>query len=204
MCRVYHAGFTPAAEDSQSNNRSHSSWTLTAHRGLQITEKRVGIVHIWIPVFISQIQKKKSISIQVAWCFPTQKSVMLCFWDLFITCYSQRVTSPGYSQATPWVPVQSLMPSLSRSPQLNLLSLQLCSNSQINPEIWKAASKWSHPQELASSFSQWRDGRVSTHHLIELRSRCSTLTTLSFIVRIRLWHSWDNPMKIIMVVRVDS
>lgn len=149
-------------------------------------------------------KKKKSISIQVAWCFPTQKSVMLCFWDLFITCYSQRVTSPGYSQATPWVPVQSLMPSLSRSPQLNLLSLQLCSNSQINPEIWKAASKWSHPQELASSFSQWRDGRVSTHHLIELKSRCSTLTTLSFIVRIRLWHSWDNPMKIIMVVRVDS
>lgn len=124
--------------------------------------------------------------------FPHKKSVMLCFWDLFITCYFRGVTSAGYSQATPWVPVPPVMPSLSRSPQLNLLSLQmmhhLCSNSQINPEIWKAASKWFHPQELASSFSKWRDGWVSIYHLVELRSRCSTLTISSSVVRIRLWH----------------
>lgn len=51
---------------------------LTTHRGLQITEKRVGIVHICIPVFISQIQKKINFN-PSGLMFPTHKSVMLCF-----------------------------------------------------------------------------------------------------------------------------
>lgn len=40
---------TPATEDPQLNNSTHSSWTITVHRAPQIMEKRVSITYIWIP-----------------------------------------------------------------------------------------------------------------------------------------------------------
>lgn len=97
---------------------------LTTHRGLQITEKRVGIVHICIPVFISQIQKKKSISIQVAWCFPHINQLCSVF-EIYLSHVPSR-ESPH--QAT-------LRPHMGTSPIPHAFSIQVPTSEPSVPSV---------------------------------------------------------------------